>query len=388
MRVLYFAPTSTLYGDNIALLNILSVFVKKGIEPYIITSRKGDFTAKLDELGYGYSTMNFGQVLWPKLNAFRDYLFFLPRIVIYLLWFNSVFYLFFKLRKIIREFKPNLIHTNNSCVYTGILVAKLFRIKHVQHIREFTELSFNRKYFPFKKYFLRKFNQDWNNNIFITKGVKDLWNVNLSVSNRVIYDGVFSESFFLKKGNNKKPYFLYVGRLVKDKGVLELLKEFYLFCQYNDDINLKIVGSGDEIYQKEIELFVSEKKISNRVEFLGYRRDVYDLMGRAMAVFIPSYYEGFCFIPVEATINGTLVVARNTTGIKEQFENGLSMTGEEIGFRFNEYEEISTIMKKIVEKGVEYYYPMIERAQRVVKLYTIENSAESVYNYYCDILKN
>ena len=64
------------------------------------------------------------------------------------------------------------------------------------------------------------------------------------------------------------------------------------------------------------------------------------------------------------------------------------MTGEEIGFRFNEYEEISTIMKKIVEKGVEYYYPMIERAQRVVKLYTIENSAESVYNYYCDILKN
>ena len=98
MRVLYFAPTSTLYGDNIALLNILSVFVKRGIEPYIITSRKGDFTAKLDELGYGYSTMNFGQVLWPKLNTFRDYLFFLPRIVIYLLWFNSVFYLFFKLR--------------------------------------------------------------------------------------------------------------------------------------------------------------------------------------------------------------------------------------------------------------------------------------------------
>ena len=387
MKILYFAPTSTLYGDNIALLNILSFLVKKGVEPYIITSRKGVFTDKLDELGYNYSIMNFGQVLWPKLNTFRDYLFWLPRIIIYLLWYNSAFYLFFKLKNIIREFKPDLIHTNNSCVYTGLLISKYFGIKHVQHIREFTELSYGRKYFPCKKYFLNKLHQAWNNNIFITNEVKKMFYVDFSTSNRVIYDGVFFENFVLKR-KNKASYFLYVGRLIKDKGVLELLKEFYLFCQTNKDINLKIVGDGVDDYKKEIELFVFNNNLFDRVQFLGYRQDVFDLMKEAMAIFVPSYYEGFCFIPVEAMINGTLVVGHNTTGIKEQFDNGLSLTGDEIALRFNKYEEISVIMKDIVANEVDYYYPMIERAQRTVKLYTIENSAESVYNYYCDILKN
>lgn len=387
MKVLYFAPTSTLYGDNIALLNILSVLVKKGVEPYIITSRKGVFTDKLDELGYNYSIMNFGQVLWPKLNTFRDYLFLLPRIIIYLLWYNSVFYLFFKMKNIIKEFKPDLIHTNNSCVYTGLLVAKYFGIKHVQHVREYPELSFGKKFFINKRYYLNKLKIKQNNNIFITKEIKSLWGIDDSIVNRIIYDGVFSENYILKH-SIKEQYFLYVGRLVEYKGVLELLKEFYLFCRYNDNINLKIVGEGDVEYRLKLEKFVFDNNLSNRVHFLGYRQDVYKLMEQSLAVFVPSYYEPFGFIVTEAMINGALIVGHNTTGIKEQFDNGLLMTGEEIGFRFKEYEEISTIMKDIVEKGVEYYYPMIERAQKVVKLYTIENSAECVYNYYCDILKN
>ena len=42
------------------LIQVTSVLDKeKGVVPYIITSRKGDFTAKLDELGYNYSIMNF-----------------------------------------------------------------------------------------------------------------------------------------------------------------------------------------------------------------------------------------------------------------------------------------------------------------------------------------
>ena len=389
MKVLYFAPTSNLYGDNIALLNILSVLTKeKGVIPYIITSRKGDFTAKLDELGYNYSTMHFGWVLWPKLDTFRDYILWLPRIFLYLLWYNSFIYLFVSVKNIIKNFKPDLIHTNNSCIYTGLLVSKLFGIKHIQHIREFTELSYGRKYFPCKKYFFYNLIKKRNNNIFITKQVKKLWNLPNSVSNRVIYDGVFFEKYSIKKNIEKELYFLYVGRLVKDKGILDLLKEFKVFCNYNKNIALKIVGDGLDDYKKILEKYILENNLLNRVEFLGYRKDVYILMEKSMAVFVPSYFEGFGFIPVEAMINGTLVVARNTTGIKEQFDNGVEISGAEIGLRFNKNEDISVFMKEIVDNGIEYYYPMIKRSQEVIKLYTIEKSANEVYNFYCDILKN
>ena len=54
MKVVYFAPTSTLYGDNIALLNILQVLALKNVCFLIITSREGEFTLKLRELGYEY----------------------------------------------------------------------------------------------------------------------------------------------------------------------------------------------------------------------------------------------------------------------------------------------------------------------------------------------
>ena len=46
MKIVYFAPTSTLYGDNIALLNILKVLSLKDLSFLIITSREGDFTSK------------------------------------------------------------------------------------------------------------------------------------------------------------------------------------------------------------------------------------------------------------------------------------------------------------------------------------------------------
>ena len=87
-------------------------------------------------------------------------------------------------------------------------------------------------------------------------------------------------------------------------------------------------------------------------------------------------------------INGSLVIARNTTGLKEQLDNGVEISGAEIGVSFNRNEEISVLMKEVLDNGIEYYYPMIKRSQEVVKLYTMEDSANKVYDFYCDILKN
>ena len=82
MKVVYFAPTSTLYGDNIALLNILQVLALKNVCFLIITSREGEFTLKLRELGYEYALCNFNPVWWPTISSFRDIVLFLPRLVI------------------------------------------------------------------------------------------------------------------------------------------------------------------------------------------------------------------------------------------------------------------------------------------------------------------
>ena len=194
----------------------------------------------------------------------------------------------------------------------------------------------------------------------------------------------------IRFNETKENYFLFVGRLEKIKGIKELIEQYAIFIKKNkqSDIKLKIAGDSLDVnYKNNLYSLVENLGVKDKVDFLGQRSDVYDLMYNAYALFVPSYSEGFGFITAEAMFNGCLVVGHNTAGTKEQFDNGFDLFGEDIAIRFDRYDQISVLMKQIEENGIEYYYPMIKRAQEVVKLYTIEESVNRVYNFYCNILK-
>jgi len=112
-------------------------------------------------------------------------------------------------------------------------------------------------------------------------------------------------------------------------------------------------------------------------------------MSEATALLVPSIHEGFGFITAEAMLNKCLVIGNNTSGTKEQFDNGFQRHKQEIALRYSGQEELFETMKRVLDNGVEHYRPMIERAHETVcSLYTIEQSAEKVYDYYLKILKN
>ncbi|MBR3918769.1 MAG: glycosyltransferase, partial [Clostridia bacterium] len=97
--------------------------------------------------------------------------------------------------------------------------------------------------------------------------------------------------------------------------------------------------------------------------------------------------EGFGLITAEAMFNKCLVVGNNNTGTKEQFDNGVEITGQEIGLRFNTSEELSDIMFNISSNGRNFYGHLIENAHRTVnQLYTVSNNGMAVYNYYKSII--
>lgn len=119
------------------------------------------------------------------------------------------------------------------------------------------------------------------------------------------------------------------------------------------------------------------------------RKDIYSLMKDAMALIVPSYWEGFGFITTEAMFNGCLVIGRNTSGTKEQFDNGLDRHKKEIALRFNTQKELENHMKDIATNGIESYFPIIDLAKEtVLALYTIEDYTKTVYDYYREIVKN
>ncbi|MGA2084594.1 MAG: glycosyltransferase family 4 protein [Terracidiphilus sp.] len=120
----------------------------------------------------------------------------------------------------------------------------------------------------------------------------------------------------------------FAGRLVKEKGIEDLLRCAERFISGKKNIRVVVVGPLEERVQsdslKTADLEYWREKLP--VMFLGLRDDVHSLYP-AMDVFVlPSYREGLPRVLIEATLAGVPVIATNIRGNREVVEhevNGL-----------------------------------------------------------------
>ena len=81
--------------------------------------------------------------------------------------------------------------------------------------------------------------------------------------------------------------------------------------------------------------------------------------------------------------SGCLVIGNNVAGTKEQFDNGLELTGEEIALRYTAEAQLVQHLIDVTNNPIEQYEPIILRGQEVVRqLYTAEMHVEQVYDLY------
>lgn len=93
---------------------------------------------------------------------------------------------------------------------------------------------------------------------------------------------------------------------IQAKGLDLLLDSFEIFASKNSDWTLKIVGDGQD--KTKLENIVKEKGLSDRVEFLGYRSDIKELLLESSIFVLPSRWEGFPMSLTEAYECGLPVV--------------------------------------------------------------------------------
>lgn len=108
-----------------------------------------------------------------------------------------------------------------------------------------------------------------------------------------------------------RPYFLFVGRLVKLKGVQTLIEAFRRY----EGADLLIAGDG--VYERTLRQMAEGLP---HVRFLGrvHPTDLRALYANALAVLVPSLvYETFGFITLEALAHATPVVARDIGAVGE-----------------------------------------------------------------------
>ena len=100
---------------------------------------------------------------------------------------------------------------------------------------------------------------------------------------------------------------MYVGRLSKEKGILELIASLRTI-----EIPFQLFIKGDGLIRKNCEDISDD-----RFKFLGFKNDPWLDSSDYDLVIIPSFYEGFCLVGIEAIAHGIPVIVNDLPIFRE-----------------------------------------------------------------------
>ena len=164
-----------------------------------------------------------------------------------------------------------------------------------------------------------------------------------------VIDTKHFEPTLCKETKKDECTFLFVGRLLTDKGIYELIKAFEKLKKEEPKVKLIIVGSPDEgnpnsVSKGELEKWVKE----GLIEWHGFQEDVRPFYCLADCVVLPSYYrEGVPRVLLEAMAMEKPIITTDAPGCKNVCVDGVN------GFlvKPRDVESLYLAMKKAVEMG-------------------------------------
>jgi glycosyltransferase involved in cell wall biosynthesis len=112
--------------------------------------------------------------------------------------------------------------------------------------------------------------------------------------------------------------FLYVGRLNRDKGILDLASAFAELSRQREDVWLALVGPDEHGLRGRIKETCSE----SRIRFVDYTAQPERYMAAADVLCLPSYREGFGTVIIEAAACGVPAIASRIYGITDAIVDG------------------------------------------------------------------
>jgi glycosyltransferase involved in cell wall biosynthesis len=204
-------------------------------------------------------------------------------------------------------------------------------------------------------------------NLFVKKKF-----VKSSVAERIPGSGVDYNKFSpagIRTRENGSFTFLFIGRLIKDKGIFEYINAARITRKKYPHANFNIIGpfwtqnlKNNTITQTQLHNWIDEGVI----DYLGEKKDVRKYIGEADCVVLPSYREGTSNTLLEAASMEKPAIATNTTGCREIVEDKIT------GLLCNAKDEtdLADKMQKMISLSEQERKQMGQRArQKIIKEY-------------------
>ena len=235
--------------------------------------------------------------------------------------------LFMRYRKLLRWEKPDLVitYTIKPNVYGG-MVCRLLRIPYAVNITglgtAFQSQGMLRKLVTFlyrtalKKAKVVFFENSGNRQVFLDENI-----VAEEKTCLLSGAGVNLEHYayvpYPEAGTTR---FLFVGRVMKEKGIEELFAAMERLRSEGADCCLDVLGGYEENYAETIRRCEEQ----GWLHYHGYVTDVRPYIERAHCFVLPSYHEGMANTNLECAAMGRPVITSNIPGCKEAVQEGVS----------------------------------------------------------------
>lgn len=115
--------------------------------------------------------------------------------------------------------------------------------------------------------------------------------------------------------------FLFVGRIMKEKGVDEFFAAARIIKEeLGKKVAFDVVGFYEDAYKETVDQLVADEVI----KFHGFQTDVHPFYEAADCVVLPSYHEGMSNVLLEAAASGRALITSDIPGCREAVEDGVS----------------------------------------------------------------
>jgi len=225
----------------------------------------------------------------------------------------TVLKLLTSIRQIIKKNEITIVHTHHRMAAFYI---RLLKLVHPKLIHVYTAHNVFKDKLPLYRFALKNAKS-----VAVGEAVnKNLKEDVVITDSRVIYNGVV-----LKETDDQVDEIISYGgiklgciaRLSEQKGLTYLLDAMSLLTV--KDIRLFIVGDGE--LRNELENKVKELDLQDSVTFLGYRKDIVECINSFDFCVLPSVFEGFGLVAIEAFMNSKTLVATDIPGLNEVVTN-------------------------------------------------------------------
>ena len=333
---------------------LMLYLLKEGCEVYILT-HTNKFVNQVEKMGLKVFNVGSG-----NLNPFK-----VARYI-------------FNLRKALKKIKPDVCLTFSiRPAIWGNLITRQLNIPTITNITGVGPLFISKSivyrtartmYRNALKETKKVFFQNYDDmQLFIEKNFVDP-----AIAERIPGSGVDYNKFkprILKERDPDTFIFLFIGRLIKDKGIFEYINAARSIRRKYPHTTFNVIGPfwtqnlrTNTITQSQLQYWIEEGVI----DYMGEKKDVRKFIAEADCIVLPSYREGTSNILLEAASMEKPSITTNTTGCKEIVDHGI--TGLLCNVR--DENDLADKMEKMLTLNEEERVLMGKKArQKIIKEY-------------------